>query len=67
LHEPTLAGISIGRNPAKGVDACRKMLVDAGITDLSDENLLIAATCQEQGIQFLKGEASVGVPLKNKK
>ena len=52
------------RNPAKGVDACRKMLIDAGITDLSDENIFIAATCKEKGIEFLKGEASVDVPYK---
>ena len=50
------------RNPAKGAAACRKILIDAGITDLSDENIFIAATCKEQGIQFLKGEASVDVP-----
>ena len=52
------------RDPAKGVAACRKMLIDAGITDLSEENIFIAATCKEQGIQFLKGEASVDVPYK---
>jgi pyruvate carboxylase subunit B len=54
------------RNPSKGIDACRKMLIDAGITDLSEENIFIAATCNEQGIQFLKGEASVDVPYKKK-
>lgn len=52
------------RNPAKGLDACRKMLVDAGITDLSEENIFIAATCKEQGILFLKGEAKVDVPYR---
>ncbi len=49
------------RNPKKGVAAARKMLEDNGITDLSDENIFIAATCKEKGIQFLKGEAKVGV------
>ena len=54
------------RDPAKGVAACRKMLIDAGITDLSEENIFIAATCKEMGIQFLKGEASVDVPYRMK-
>ena len=34
---------------------------DAGITDLSDENVFIAAACKEKGIQFLKGEAKLGI------
>ena len=54
------------RNPSKGVDACKKMLTDAGITDLSEENIFIAASCKEKGIQFLKGEATVNVPYKKK-
>ncbi len=54
------------RNPAKGVDACRKTLTDEDITDLSDENIFIAATCKEKGIEFLKGDASVDVPLKQR-
>jgi pyruvate carboxylase subunit B len=54
------------RDPSKGVDACRKMLTDAGITDLSEENIFIAATCKEMGIQFLKGEACVDVPYRKK-
>jgi pyruvate carboxylase subunit B len=37
------------------------MLTDNGITDLSEENIFIAATCKDQGIQFLKGEAKIGV------
>jgi len=52
------------RNPRKGIEACKKMLADAGITDLSEENIFIAATCGEKGIQFLKGEASVDVPYR---
>jgi len=52
------------RDPNKGVEACQKMLTDAGITDLSEENIFIAATCKEKGIQFLKGEAKVNVPYK---
>lgn len=48
-------------DPTKGVDAAKKMLQDAGIKDLSDENIFIASTCKEKGIMFLKGEAKVGV------
>jgi pyruvate carboxylase subunit B len=54
------------RNPNKGVAACIKMLTDAGIADLSEENIFIAATCKEKGMQFLKGEAKVNVPYKKK-
>ncbi len=32
-----------------------------GITDLSEENIFIAATCLDKGIQFLKGEAKANV------
>ena len=52
------------RNPNKGVAAARKMLTDAGLTDLSEENIFIAAACKEKGIQFLKGEATVSVRYK---
>jgi pyruvate carboxylase subunit B len=52
------------RNPKKGVAAASKLLTESGITDLSEENIFIAATCKEKGIQFLKGEAKVSVPYK---
>lgn len=52
------------RNPKKGVEAAKKMLTEGGITDLSEENIFIAATCKEKGVQFLKGEAKVNVPYK---
>jgi pyruvate carboxylase subunit B len=48
-------------DPGKGVEAARKLLKDNGITEMSEENIFIAATCKEKGIQFLKGEAKVGV------
>lgn len=54
------------RDPNKGIEACKKMLTEAGINDLSEENIFIAATCKEKGIQFLKGEAKVNVPYKKK-
>lgn len=49
------------RDATKGIDVARKMLTDAGITDLSDENIFIAAACKEKGIQFLLGNAKIGV------
>ena len=52
------------RDPSKGIAACEKMLTDAGITDLSEENIFIAASCKEKGIQFLKGQGKVSVPYK---
>ena len=36
------------RSSSKGIEAAKKMLQDAGITDMSDENIFIAATCKER-------------------
>ena len=47
------------KNPDLGIEAAKKMLTDNGITDLSDENIFIAAACLDKGIMFLKGEAKV--------
>ena len=52
-------------NPKKGVAACKKQLADAGITDLSDENVFIAASCGHKGIDFLLGKAAVNGVRKN--
>ena len=49
------------KNPKKGRKAVEQSLKDAGIDDLSDENVFIAAACKEKGIQFLKGEAKLGI------
>jgi pyruvate carboxylase subunit B len=49
------------RDPKKGIAVAKKMLEDNGITDLSDENIFIAAACKEKGIQFLQGKAKIGV------
>ena len=48
-------------NPALGMEAAKKMLKDNGITDLSEENIFIAAACLDKGIQYLKGEAKPNV------
>ncbi len=55
------------KDPNKGIDAAKKMLSDAGITDMSDENIFIAAACKEKGIAYLKGEATIGVRKISKK
>lgn len=49
------------KNNKKGRKAAEQALKDAGIDDLSDENVFIAAACKEKGIQFLKGEAKLGI------
>jgi pyruvate carboxylase subunit B len=53
-------------NPQKGVAAYRKQLTDAGITTLSDENIFIAASCGQKGIDFLLGKTTVNGVRKNK-
>ncbi len=47
-------------DPTKGEDVARTALAEAGIQE-SEENLFIAATCRDKGIQYLKGEARVNV------
>jgi pyruvate carboxylase subunit B len=52
-------------DPKKSVVAIKQQLTDAGITDLSDENIFIAASCGQKGIDFLLGKAVVnGVRMK---
>jgi len=55
------------KNPNLGIEAAKKMLTDNGITDLSDENIFIAAACQDKGIMFLKGEAKTNIRKNAKK
>jgi len=50
-------------DPTKGVEAANALLREAGLP-ITDENTFIAATCKEKGIQFLKGEAKVGIRKK---
>ncbi len=49
----------------KGLAPARKMLQESGLPE-TDENVFIAATCKEKGITFLKGEARLGIRLKEK-
>ena len=48
------------KDPKKGVEPAKKMLRENGLP-LTDENIFIAATCKDKGIQFLKGEAKENV------
>lgn len=61
--EPTTKGVLEinDANEKLGIAPAKKMLQDNGIKDLSDENIFIAAACQEKGIMFLKGEAKTNV------
>ena len=47
-------------NPAKGRKAAVAIL-EANKLPITDENIFIAATCQEKGIAYLKGEGRIGV------
>jgi pyruvate carboxylase subunit B len=60
--EPTTRGVLElnDADPSKGVDAAKKILQDERLP-VTDENIFIAAACQEKGIRFLKGEAEIGV------
>jgi len=47
-------------DPKKSLDFFKKMLSDKGLP-LTDENVFIAASCQEKGILFLEGKAQLGI------
>ncbi len=46
------------RDPSKGVAAAKKLLKDNDI-EKTDENIFIAATCKQKGIDFLLGKAEI--------
>jgi pyruvate carboxylase subunit B len=48
------------RDPKKGIKAATAMLKAENLP-VNDENIFIAAACKEKGIQYLKGEARIGV------
>ena len=48
------------RDETKGIEAARKMLKAENLEE-TEENIFIAATCKEKGIQYLKGEARTNV------
>ena len=47
-------------DPKKSLDSFKKMLSDKNLP-LTDENIFIAAACQEKGIRFLEGKGQVGI------
>jgi len=47
-------------DPKKSLDYFKKMLTDKGLP-LTDENIFIAAACQDKGILFLEGKAQLGI------
>ncbi len=51
-------------DPEKGIEAANAMLREAGLP-VTEENTFIAAACREKGIQYLKGEAKIGVRKKH--
>ncbi len=53
------------KDAKKGVKAATEMLKKENL-EITDENVFIAATCKEKGIQFLKGEARMGIRLNEK-
>ncbi len=53
-------------DPTKGIKQAEEMLKKENLP-VTDENTFIAATCKEKGIQYLKGEAKIGVRKIEKK
>ena len=47
-------------DPKKSLNTFKKMLTDKGLP-LTEENIFIAAACQEKGILFLEGTATLGI------
>jgi pyruvate carboxylase subunit B len=48
------------RDPQKGYGAAKKRLEEKNLP-ITDENIFIAAACEEKGIMFLEGKATIGV------
>ena len=54
------------RSPKKGVAVAKKLLEENNLP-VTDENIFIASSCQDKGILFLKGGATIGVRKNEKK
>lgn len=48
------------RDKTKGIEYAKKVLKEAGLEE-TEENIFIAASCKEKGIEFLKGNGKIGV------
>jgi len=53
------------KNPKKGIEPAKQKLSENNLP-VSEENIFIVATCEEKGIQFLKGESKVQIIRKEK-
>ena len=51
------------RNPELGIDAAKKQLEAANLP-VTDENIFITSTCGDKGIEFLQGNAPLGIRYK---
>jgi pyruvate carboxylase subunit B len=63
LGLPSTKEISVDindRDPKKGYGAAKKRLEEKNLP-VTDENIFIAAACEEKGIMFLEGKATIGV------
>ncbi len=60
--EPTKADVHDinDDNPDLGIPAASEKLSEAGL-EITDENIMIAATCGDKGIEFLKGNKTLGI------
>jgi pyruvate carboxylase subunit B len=60
--EPTKADVHDinDDNPELGIDVASAKLSEAGL-EITDENVMIAATCGDKGIEFLKGNKPLGI------
>ncbi|HSG27712.1 MAG TPA: biotin/lipoyl-containing protein [Candidatus Krumholzibacterium sp.] len=54
----------IEKDPEKGIEAAKKRLAHNGI-EVTDENIFIVSACGEKGIQYLLGNATLGVRKKS--
>ncbi len=48
------------RNPKLGIEAARKRIQEEGLEE-TEENIFIVACCEDKGVNYLKGEAPLGV------
>ncbi len=63
--EPTTEDVRAinDRNPKLGVEVMKQRLEAAGLPT-TDENIFIVATCDEKGLEFLKGNKPAGIRYK---
>jgi len=48
------------KNPNIGIEPTRKILLENSL-EITDENIMLAAACEDKGILFLQGKGQVGV------